>query len=378
MLRKNINLIFGYIEVIVRTIVPISAAVIIVIKLMFPDIIDEKMVLKLILLIVSGFAISEGLSRFITLDNIRRKVEDLYNYDIPNQKLLEKANTSGIVNISTRLDNEWKEQIVREIRKSRTQLDICGVALPSVTENNDLRDAILDHADNYDVRFLLLDPKCPEANRRANIEKPLGTRTIADIEGTISILRQEMAKNKRIRIHLYKTPPMIGLYSTEHYLFMEPYHFGRPTGVDGCIGGHVPLLMIKNNPEYRMRNTYAYFREHFQYLWNDTRGGRVDLEFEPICFKNDSVVIKNKNGFSIKMAGWSLAAQGQSGAYQFENDFEWQNDEDCTVPIQCLEMKEDSNNNPIQSDTDKVITMQNSRGITVAQWPLGKFEKCSC
>lgn len=376
-IRDVVILIFKWIEFVLRSIIPICAVLVLCIKIFKPDILDnDTTVIHLILLIVSGLAISEGLSRFITLENIKQKVENLYNYDIPNQDLLSSAHQYGITGIASRNDEEWLTDLLHEIKRSNSIIDICGVALPSIASNNELMKAIFKHSEKHDVRFLLLDPTCEEAKRRENIEKPLGTRTIADIKGTIDTLKQEMAKNRQIRVHLYNLPPMIGLYISEHYAFMEPYHFGRPEGINGCIGGHVPLFKIKNNTEKEAKNTYAFFKSHFQYLWNNTRGGRVNLDFETIEFKPGNYIkIKNKNGFPINLTGWSLAAQGKNEACQFDHESTWNDNDEITIFIN------KSNEDPQQLSWDiddleasTILTLQNVNGTTVSQWLINGNE----
>ena len=133
---KKINLdisnILQYLDLFIRIALPSLAIAILTVKLIKPQIFSDDIVLKLILAIVAGLAIAESLSRFLTLDEIKRKVDGLHDYDIPNKKLLEIAHNSGIVALSPRFSEEWIFDITKEIKNSNTHLDICGVALPSI------------------------------------------------------------------------------------------------------------------------------------------------------------------------------------------------------------------------------------------------------
>ena len=356
-------------DLFIRIALPSLAIAILTVKLIKPQIFSDDIVLKLILAIVAGLAIAESLSRFLTLDEIKRKVDGLHDYDIPNKKLLEIAHNSGIVALSPRFSEEWIFDITKEIKNSNTHLDICGVALPSIIKKKELKETILKHSEKNDIRILLLDPNCDEAKRRANIEKPLGTRTIEDIKGTIEWLKEQMADNKRIRVHKYILPPMLGLYITEHYLFVESYHFGRPEGIEGCLGGYVPLLKIKNSPEKTDQNTFLFYKDHFQYLWNETRGNRAELQFTTTELVEDShITITNRNDFDIKMGGWNLAARDKQ-AYQFDNEFVWKKEE--KIKIFFADVDSNSNRNTWNIDQLKknsLLTMLNSSGTTVSQW----------
>lgn len=365
----DISKILQYLDLFIRIALPSLAFIILATKLIKPQIFSDDIVLKLILAIVAGLAIAESLSRFLTLDEIKRKVEGLHNYEIPNKKLLETAHKSGIVALSPRFSDEWIFDINNEIKNTSTHLDLCGVALPAIIKMNELKNAILKHAEKNDIRVLLLDPNCDEAKRRANIEKPLGTRTIEDIKGTIEWLKEQIADNKRIRVHKYILPPMLGLYITEHYLYVESYHFGRPEGIEGCIGGYVPLLKIKNMPEKADQNTFAFYKNHFQYLWNETRGNRAELEFTTTeLVENSHIKINNSNDFDIKMAGWNLAARDKQ-AYQFDNEFVWKKGKEIKIFFSDISSNSDNNAwNIGQLQENTLLTMLNSCGTTVSQW----------
>lgn len=240
--------------------------------------------------------------------------------------------------------------------------------MPSIVSDVKTRNAILDRAKEYDIRVLLLDPHCYESRRRAKIEFPLGRKTTADIKSTIEWLKLEMAQNGRFRVHLYQIPPILSLFITPDHIYMEPYHFGRPDGVEGCIGGHVPNLKIKNDAN----NSAAYFKAHFEYLWKDSRGGRVNLDFKISAYEEGKLIkLKNNNDIDIKMEGWVLAAHGENPSFEFDPEFEWKRYDEMEIAI---------NNNDEQNpqkgmfwnikelNNQTIFTMQNANNITVAQW----------
>ncbi|TSA10141.1 MAG: hypothetical protein D4R73_05715 [Deltaproteobacteria bacterium] len=364
-----------WLDFIIKAFLPVAAVLIVTLKaLEIRSFDDEKVVLDLVLMIVAALAISEGLSRFVTLEYIKQKIDALHNYGIPNQKLLEIAHRYGIVGLSPRFsdDGMWVEDIISEIKKCRTTLDLCGIALPSISNIHKLKDAILKHAEDHDVRILLLKPNCTEAERRANIEQPK-RGTVADIVDTIAFLKQKIAQNRRIRIHTYTLPPMLGLYVTEFVAYVEPYHFGKPEGIDGCIGGYVPLLKIKNNSDKDVYdNSYAFFKQHFQYLWNDSRGGRENLDITIDDIVNDSyMVLRNGNPFDIMMRDWTLVAQNEPIAYSFKPNFVWKTQQQFKI------LFSEQSSRPKKDDEDiwaikylpssAVLTLINAKGTTVAQ-----------
>jgi hypothetical protein len=183
----------------------------------------------------------------------------------------------------------------------------------------------LEHSQKFDVRVLLLKPDSEEASRRAEIEKSMGRKTIVDIESTVEWLMEQQVSNKRFRVHLYNLPPMLSLVMTERFVYVEPYHFGKPDGVEGCIGGHVPMMKIKNLPELEgVGNPYDFFKAHFEYLWRVTQGLRVHLPIAIVSVKPSAfVVLENLTRHDIRMEGWKLTAQGSTTAYEFKPDLVW-------------------------------------------------------
>jgi hypothetical protein len=193
-----------------------------------------------------------------------------------------------------------------------------------MVREKDFRDAVIAHSQKYDVRVVLLDPDCDEANRRAQIEEPLGRSTIEDIRSTIGWLRNQQADNKRFRVHLYTLPPMLALVLTNQFVFVEPYHFGRPEGREGCIGGHVPMLKIRNQPEREACNPYDFFKSHFDYMWVHTHGLRVNLLIAIVdCKSSRYVTLENQMPGDLKMDDWKLSGQGSKKPFLFSRDYVW-------------------------------------------------------
>jgi len=369
--RQILRTLLQVLEKIVKLLLPITAILVLVIRVAQPSLLNLNMerMLDLILLIVAGLAISEALSRYLTLEEIKQKLNAFHNYDIPNAKLIEMAHRHGIVALSPRFHKEWLDTIATEIHHCKTTLDICGVALPSLLSEERLKDAVLSHADKYDVRILLLDPTCPEADRRFNIEKPL-RKTISDIADTIDLLKEQMTKNKRFQVHLYTLPPMLALYITEHHLFVEPYHFGKPAGISGCIGGYVPLLKIKNNPETVQTNSYAFFKEHFQYLWGESRVNSIRLDIKTMSFDPLShITMRNSTGYDINVDGWTMSAQEVPTVYRFRSNYIWPDGQDLRINFQTPSAQPNEESWPLQMLRSTVLlTIKNARDTTVTEW----------
>jgi hypothetical protein len=375
------NLIVGfilkYVEILLRIAVPTVATFYLIIQIIKPTSISIEVLLKFILFIVASLAISESINKYLTINGIKEKLDDIHKYDIPNQKLITSLNEAGIVDIEPRDDKNWLPELAQEVKNSVGPIEICTIGMPSIVDDNNTRNAILDRANDFDIRVLLLDPDSDEARRREKIEHPLGRKTIGDIESTIDWLLQKMAQNARFRVHLYQIPPMLSLFITSDHVYMEPYHFGRPDGVEGCIGGHVPNLKIKNDAN----NSTAYFRAHFEYLWKDSRGGRLNLDFQITGYEEGKFLkIKNNNNINIEMEGWVLAAHGENPSFEFNPDFQWKKFDEIEIILNKNDNRNDPNRmfwNIKELNNKTIFTMQNANNITVAQWSP-EFPSDSC
>jgi hypothetical protein len=317
--RRTIETLRRWVEDGIALIVPVVAAVVLVLSTVYTFRVET--LLQLILAVVAGLAISEGLIRFGTLNDIAVHAKQL---GTSNLELLRSAQEAGIVSLSSRADESRTRDIVNEVQRSQGILDLCGVALPSLVENDFVRNVLLKYSQQYDVRVLLLDPECDEARRRADIEKPLGRKTIADIHDTLDWLRTQQARNRRFRVHLYNLPPMLSLFITNNFAFVEPYHFGRPDGLEGCIGGKVPMMKIRNRRELGTQNQYGFFKAHFEYMWRLTHGLQVHLPIEIIEARaSEYVVLENHMDNDISMDEWKLISKGSNSPYLFGSDFVW-------------------------------------------------------
>ncbi|MGH9970700.1 MAG: hypothetical protein ACREBG_23320 [Pyrinomonadaceae bacterium] len=328
--RLVIKTILHWLEISLYLLVPLAASIIALSLTVFH--VSQEVALQMILGIVAGLAISESLGRFGTLNDIAVQTKQLSR--LSNMELLRSADEAGVVSLSLRSNPARISDITNEIQRARGTLDLCGVALPGLIENELIRKAVLEHSQKSDVRVLLLKPDSEEAKRRADIEMPLGRRTITDIETTIEWLRNHQLKNKRFRVHLYSLPPMLSLIITDNFAFVEPYHFGRPDGLEGCIGGHVPMMKIRNRRELGSQNPYEFFKAHFEYLWRFTQGLRVHLPIAVESVKPSTfVVLENQMEYDIPMAGWKFSAQGSVSPYLFKSDFVWR--KKTTLALYC-------------------------------------------
>jgi hypothetical protein len=324
------KVIMQWLEVVVSVIVALGASAILAYELISGPQLGIDTLTRVILALVAGIAISRTLERYVTLRGIEEQTAKLS--EMSNIELLRSARDAGVVDLFRRANAERLDAIMETIRGSRGTLDICGVALPTMTVNEHFREAVLQYSQRHDIRILLLNPSCDEATRRAAIEAPLNRRTISDIEDTRDWLLLQMAKNKRFRLHLYDLPPMLNLIITDQFAFVEPYHFGRPEGLEGCIGGHLPMLKIRNQPEMGSKNPYAFLKEHFEYLWNYTRGRRVNLPISLIEAKPSTyVVFENQLGEDVEMAGWELTGQDSQRPFEFAPDFRWREGERIAI-----------------------------------------------
>jgi low affinity Fe/Cu permease len=97
------NLIVGfilkYVEILLRIAVPTVATFYLIIQIIKPTSISIEVLLKFILFIVASLAISESINKYLTINGIKEKLDDIHKYDIPNQKLITSLNEAGIVDM---------------------------------------------------------------------------------------------------------------------------------------------------------------------------------------------------------------------------------------------------------------------------------------
>ncbi len=335
-----------------------------------PSLIDGLTLGVLVLLVVSI-----GLQRFGLLHDMADQINKLTQ--LSNVRLLGSANEYGVVNLFVRANGEYVRDVVGEIERTRGPLDLCGVALPELVCDDNLRGTILAHSEKADVRVLLLDPCCEEAKRRAEIEQPLGRRAIADIEGTIAWLRQQQAQNKRFRVHLYTLPPSLWMIITSQFVFVEPYHFGRSEALQGCIGGHVPMLKIRNQSDLGPHNPHEFYRRHFEYIWAQTHGLRLNILITILhAVKSAYVILKNEMPFDIAMDGWKLSGQGSHQPFCFEQGFVWNKRAIIAVgSARPPDIKVDQHfpNSGAFMGNNSILTLTNAAGTVVREWAVSSY-----
>ncbi len=368
------NTILNWLEVILAVTIPVVATG----ALLWEEIAGQQIgfdaLLRVILGLVAASAIAQTLERYVTLRRIESQTHKLT--EVSNLELLRSAQEAGVVGLFRRRAHQdaWIDEISRTIESTRGTLDICGVAMVEIVKQDQLRAAIVEYSEHHDVRVMLLKPDCEEANRRAMIEEPLGRTTMADIEATRQWIIWQMLENRRFRLHLYDLPPMFWLLLTDHFAFVEPYHFGRPEGLEGCIGGHVPLLKLRSQPSLGPKDPYAIYKEHFEYLWNYTRGLRVNLPIDLARAQRSTYVeLENRTGRAIRMEGWELSGQESHRPFQFARNFVWPKDKKIVIT-------QESQHYPdahatLEADADfmgnnTILRMTNDVGTLVAEWSI--------
>jgi len=369
--RRAIKKALHRLEIVLYLMVPAGAGVLVLLTTVFN--ISPNATLQLLIVLVAGLAVSESLGRFGTLNDIAENTKELTERS--NLELLRGANDSGVVGIFLRQDPTRVPDLVRAIERCRGPLDLCGIALPGLIEDKRIRDAVIAHSQRDDVRVLLLKPDCEEAARRAEIEMSMGRRTILDIETTLDWLMRQQIVNKRFRVHRYNLPPMLSLMITDRCVYVEPYHFGKPDGVEGCIGGHVPMMKIKNLTESESPgNPYEFFKAHFDYLWGITQGLRAHLPIEIVSSRPSAfVVLGNRSPYDIRMEGWKLSAQGGSTAYEFKPDLVWR--KKTEIAIYCGSEKPEETNGletTLPADegflgNNSILTLMNGVGTVMVE-----------
>jgi hypothetical protein len=362
-----------WVELILRLVVPGAA----VIAATFPELFFGKPVsleslLRLALGLIAANAVTGALERYGILAEIENQITQVR--ELSNVELLHSAQDAGVIDVYPRANPHRILAMIEAIKHASGNLDLCGVAWPVMVENEQLREAIVEYSKRYDVRILLLDPECEEAERRANIEAPMGRKTIADINTTMDWIQIQQIENKRFRLHFYDLPPILSLLITNHYVFEEAYHFGRPEGVYGCIGGHVPMLKIRNQPELETRNPYAFYKAHFEYLYSITRGSRVTLR---ICIEEAKasawVSFVNQMDQDIDMTGWQLSGQGGRRPFSFPPNFTWGSGKKIVIAQNKDEVP--TCDTLLQDDGDflgdnAILRLTNAAGTLVGEWSM--------
>ena len=170
---------------------------------------------------------------------------------------------SGVIGLwKDRHNIEAIEAVKDELKNTDGEIKMSGVALPDFfRSNNKYSDELssLFKKPSVTFRILLLDPNGRCADERATIETIRST--IADIDNTIEYLQAINAESK-ITVHLYDIAPTVFFIMTSECLFIEHYHYGRPSDDLRCLGGQTIFLKLN-----KKSNTYKCMKQHFEYIW---------------------------------------------------------------------------------------------------------------
>lgn len=95
-----------------------------------------------------------------------------------------------------------------------------------------------------------------------------------------------------MEVRTYTNDPMINLLEFPENMFVEQYHFGRPSivPVGGCIGEYVPVLQFR-----RDSNGYRFFSTHFDYLWSNSTDRTSEVVSRAVKF----YCAQQDEGFSV-------------------------------------------------------------------------------
>ena len=311
---------------------------------------NEKTLVSLLLVAV-GLAISlfiiERRSEKEEYLNKLNKYNDLHDElkDIkPALSLLIESVENGVERLlPKRKDNLQSIEIIkRQLLNPENQfVYMSAIALPKFfhphEEYGDEIRTIFER--DTKIKILLLNPSGDAAQERARREK--ATNTTKDIELSIKRLQGYIDENKNIEVRLYDFPPILFLLANELSAFIEPYHFGRvykgdksnPKNlVKGCIGGHVPILQIRNLGQND--KAYAIFLDHFEYIWEKSSIPVYSgIVFEKIDFNNKIITLKNTHEFTdISLLNWRIdfrysrlsenkdCNETWDGLYKFDNE----------------------------------------------------------
>lgn len=358
---------------------PIGAVAILVGIHLFGWTLTEADLLQLVLLVLGLLAIRASLERSGVLRSIEATTQKTAAHtqriaDGQRLELLAAAADAGVVALYPRASEAIYADCANEIRRSKGHIFLCGVALKTFCDSQVVRAALREHSRVYESRVLLLDPTCDEAKRRAKIESPLGRNTIRHIESNRDWFVSLAADNCNVRVQLYALPPIVLLVMTDQFVYVEPYHFGRPDGLEDCIGGHVPVMKIRNRPELDAQNAYAVFEAHFDYLWDETARSQVHLSIRASeVVASSHVVLHNETEKTLAIGGWTLGGRGSHSPFVFPDGYVWKHGG-------ALVVSSSRQNVPGQGELlhadmgfmgdNRVVTLQNTAGVEIAEFPV--------
>lgn len=217
-------------------------------------------------------------------------------------QLLRVCRRAGIRGIfeSRKADRDSLQKAVELEAEDATSINFLGTSFRSVFGPDQIPGTALRRcieSPNVKLKVLLLDPDSKAAKERAAIER--GNLTIRDIKMSLEIgIPSAMERRLRnldqvivdrlvkefssedhsadvefvnaigVQVRTYEYDPMINALEFPENMFVEQYHFGRPSIVPygGCIGEYVPVLQYR-----RDSNGYRFISAHFRYLWSRSK-----------------------------------------------------------------------------------------------------------
>ncbi|MBI4825208.1 MAG: toll/interleukin-1 receptor domain-containing protein [Nitrospirae bacterium] len=172
------------------------------------------------------------------------------------------------------------EKRLRRLRNDGGEVKMLGLALrrytiPSEDEVKEdegnvgqlFWDAINDESNRSNARLLLLKLECDSAKERIKIESPDAmTEDESRLFKASKKVQQKYVGHRNVKIGYYYTP-YVGMVIFEDEAYVELYHLGTQIK-DKAICGHVPIMLIKKNPD---EGLYELFDSHFENVWINSK-----------------------------------------------------------------------------------------------------------
>jgi hypothetical protein len=134
------------------------------------------------------------------------------------------------------------------------------------------------------------------------------------------------------------------------------------------------MMKIRNQPELATRNAYNFYKAHFEYLWNTTRGKRVTLPIHVLQAKASAwVALVNRMEINIRMTGWQLSGQGASRPYSFSPEFTWRAGEKIVIAQNQVDLPGFGELLPADGDflgDNTILRLTNASGALVGEWSM--------
>lgn len=143
--------------------------------------------------------------------------------------------------------------LLEQAKKRRGRIVMCGVCLRDFFQDaynhrfaGEFVQLLSSETTDVQVVAALLDPDCPEARRRAQIERRQWT--IEDIRRTLDVFESQLwTKDRRAAVALYQLRPPIFAVLTENEAFVQRYVGAPPRQPElwrpgECYGDFAPLI----------------------------------------------------------------------------------------------------------------------------------------